>query len=178
MATKLEKIRSDIAAVKAEIESVVTALLPDEQIEARVQRFLDECEELVREDVTGLANHLTFRQDPGESAWDIVRSRARNDAELAFALTVHCNREKLGAELVMEAKKSVRGARQEGAEARWDKAEELHAKLFALESEEEKEVMRLEATLEDVQRRGDADPYAVLGLGRPTKPVRSLYTNH
>lgn len=175
MATKLEGLRADIAEVRRQIDATVNARLTNAEIEARARAFVNQCSDLVQAKIISRAHFLTYRQNGAKGPWGEVWAVVRDDAELAFASAVHFNREAVLANLTSAALASVAGQQQEDQEGRWPKVDVLRAKLLALEVEEEAEVVRLETIMEDVTRRGEADPYAVLGLEPAAQSSRELY---
>ncbi|SHJ47462.1 hypothetical protein [Paraburkholderia terricola] len=163
---KLDKLREQIAAIKAEIVSVERAQLTTPEIEARVDGFIQEMKRTVANDVLDSAGTLTYINQLGSGAgnWPVVGSWMHARPAIGFAMAVTLNPEAFRAMVLEAALKELNGGRQEHATGRVELVEQLRGKLRLLERDEEAEVLRLEESGIDALRRADADPAVVLGL--------------
>ncbi|CAM3909711.1 DUF3486 domain-containing protein [Bordetella tumbae] len=162
MSQKLNKIRTQIAALKAEIREVKGAALDDAGIAARVDRWLNAKEKTSERNFSDLAYELAYEpRHTGGTEWPLLDERVKLVPDLALSLLVSTNREAFRSILINAAKAGVEGRQvaDKGAELA-----RLEAQLYELELAEEAEFERLEAAGETVLRRADANPRAILGF--------------
>lgn len=162
MSQKLNKIRSEIHALQAEIGEVKRAALDDEGIGAKVDRWLDGMEQRSSRNFIDIAHELAYEsKNPGSGIWRGLDERIGLVPDLALSLLVATHRQEFRAMLFKAAKGGVEG--RQVADKGADLAK-LAVQLFALELAEEVEFERLETAGESVMRRADANPRAILGL--------------
>lgn len=160
---KLDKLRAEIAATKEALSHVEGAALDDAQISARIDAWLDEQERRVENDIFGRAYDFCF-PSTGRGLWPSIRDvfgDSRGD-EVLLALAASLNREQMKTRLLQAAQAHAAKVGQVS-----DKPADLatlRAKLYKLERAEEELIVSMVAAGEQVCRRADADPLAILGL--------------
>lgn len=162
MSAKLNKLRAEIAKVQAQIHEVQKAVLTDAQIEQRIDAWLDSQDEFMQEHFTSLADHFAFANRAPDDWRPLEEMLNYRGAQLNLAVSVSLNRAEMKKRLVHSALEQVKDLPKVDNQAAT--LITLRENLLALERAEEGEIERMEAAGEEVYRRADADPRAILGL--------------
>lgn len=159
MNEKIDDLRSKIFAVKAEISETRCSRKSSEEVLSNVQTLVSrEADEFIR--MAGI-DAISANEDRRERP---AISRAARENPLGLLCAVFPDR----VESMVLSNISDGGLRLSNAE-RNKKLAILESRLGKLERDEEAEIERLEATGHLVLRRGDACPFAVLGMDKPAK---------
>ncbi|MGO3745459.1 MAG: hypothetical protein ACTJG9_08750 [Alcaligenes aquatilis] len=162
MSVKLNKLRAEITKVQAQIRETQRAALTDAQIEQRIDHWLDTQDAFMYEHFTSLADHFAFINGAPDD-WGLLGDRLKHrGVELNLAMSVSLNRAEVKNRLLQSALKQVLDLPRVDDQAVI--LSSFRDSLLDLERAEEQEIERLEAAGEDVYRRADADPRAILGL--------------
>ncbi|QBR40568.1 hypothetical protein EHF36_07955 [Kerstersia gyiorum] len=165
MSAKLKKIRTEIAEIQKQITAVRYAALTNEQIERRIDTWLDQQEALAQDRIIDSAGvEFAYPDKKGKGLFPLLDEMLRNPqaSGKVLALTVMLNRQAIKDRFMAAAQAQASQVHQVADK---DAAmAELRTKLYTAEVAEEAEVERLEAAGEAVYRRGDADPYAIFGI--------------
>lgn len=159
MNEKIDDLRSKISVVKAEISETRNSRKSSEEVLSSVQTLVSrEADEFIRMagiDAIGANEARLARQ---------AISRAARENPLGLLCAVFPDR----VESMILSNISDGGLRLSNAE-RNKKLAAMESRLGKLEHDEEAEIERLEAAGHFVIRRGDACPFAVLGMDKIAK---------
>ena len=159
MNEKIDDLRSKIFAVKAEISETRRSRKSSEEVLSNVQTLVSrEADEFIR--MAGI-DAISANEDRRERP---AISRAARENPLGLLCAVFPDR----VESMVLSNISDGGLRLSNAE-RAKKLATLESRLGKLERDEEAEIERLEATGHPILRRGDACPFAVLGMDKSAK---------
>lgn len=159
MNEKIDDLRSKISAVKAEISETRNSRKSSEEVLSDVQTLVSrEADEFIRmAGIEAISTNEDRRERPSIS-------RAARENPLGLLCAVFPDR----VESMILSNISDGGLRLSNAE-RNKKLSSLESRLGKLERDEEAEIERLEAAGHFVIRRGDACPFAVLGMDKIAK---------
>ena len=159
MNEKIDDLRSKISVVKAEISETRNSRKSSEEVLSDVQTLVSrEADEFIRmAGIEAISTNEDRRERPSIS-------RAARENPLGLLCAVFPDR----VESMILSNISDGGLRLSNAE-RNKKLSSLESRLGKLERDEEAEIERLEAAGHFVIRRGDACPFAVLGMDKIAK---------
>lgn len=159
MNEKIDDLRSKISVVKAEISETRNSRKSSEEVLSNVQALVSrEADEFIR---MAAIDAISANEDRRERT---AISRAARENPLGLLCAVFPDR----VESMILSNISDGGLRLSNAE-RNKKLAALESRLGKLERDEEAEIERLEAAGHFVIRRGDACPFAVLGMDKIAK---------
>lgn len=162
---KLETIRRKIGEMKARHREVERAPLPVEEIRERVRGWIAARAEKYRPGELRGFTHPVSGRVGGILGPEFLRDWRADSASQFEAMLCSLLPERVEAVLLARIVEEV-GDREPGLPSaeRAQRLAEIDRELFRLETEEEQFIEQFEAEGQDVVRREDANPAAVLGL--------------
>ena len=162
----LDKVRTDIKALRDEEKAIIDAPLATTDIEHRLDVWIKE-QEGVAIYLLGAASQLARPGRHGVSGWSLANDHIAQQPGLGVALSVFFNRDAFRSEVLRRALEEAPVEKQVPFAERPERLRKLREQIYQLNVVEERIVCEMERAGQAVSRRPDVDPYAVLGIPHP-----------